>query len=74
MRQLTLDEKINLKSILSRYNIAKNFLCNIKMIEAIEIFYYCTGKSIAFMHEYIYIHKNRLHKNILRRFDYVNIR
>lgn len=51
MRPLTLDEKISVKGVLSRYDGFTD-LASLDMEEAVKLFSHCTGRSIKYYYIY----------------------
>ena len=47
MRNLTLQEKITIKGILSRYGVPVDILVRLTMKDAVWFFWRCTGRSVA---------------------------
>lgn len=52
MRKLTLDEKISIKGVLSRYGVPYYHLNNLDMQSAVWFFGRCVAGSIAFYYLY----------------------
>ena len=52
MRELTLNEKISIKGVLSRYGTPSSILVNINTTDAMFIFGRCTGRSIKYYYKY----------------------
>jgi hypothetical protein len=52
MRSLTLNEKISIKGVLSRYGVPSSYLVRLCMENAVWFFGQCTGRSITHYHLY----------------------
>jgi hypothetical protein len=60
MRDLTLQEKITIKGILSRYGVPVDILVRLTMGDAVWFFGRCTGRSVADYSLYTVVKRRRV--------------